>query len=105
MTNKRSTSRRSDTPKRTSRAPARTHPQAGRKKVTFPLPVKRSGKTASRLFNAVRPSHDGKGGSVARSRRPGKILVGTASWSDPGFVKDWYPPKLPARERLAWYAE
>ena len=23
----------------------------------------------------------------------GKILVGTASWSDPGFVERWYPKK------------
>jgi uncharacterized protein YecE (DUF72 family) len=35
----------------------------------------------------------------------GKILVGTSSWADPGFVKEWYPPKLPAAERLRWYAE
>jgi uncharacterized protein YecE (DUF72 family) len=34
----------------------------------------------------------------------GRILVGTASWSDPGFVECWYPPKLPAIERLPWYA-
>jgi uncharacterized protein YecE (DUF72 family) len=34
----------------------------------------------------------------------GKILVGTASWSDPGFVERWYPNKLPAADRLAWYA-
>ncbi len=33
------------------------------------------------------------------------ILVGTASWSDPGFVERWYPPKLPAGERLPWYAQ
>jgi uncharacterized protein YecE (DUF72 family) len=33
------------------------------------------------------------------------LRVGTASWSDPGFVRDWYPPKLPASERLPWYAE
>jgi uncharacterized protein YecE (DUF72 family) len=33
------------------------------------------------------------------------IAVGTSSWADPGFVKEWYPPKLPARERLPWYAE
>jgi len=31
--------------------------------------------------------------------------VGTASWSDPGFVERWYPRKLPASERLAWYAQ
>src|SRR3954453_9617090 len=35
----------------------------------------------------------------------GKIHVGTSSWADPGFVKEWYPPKLAARERLPWYAE
>jgi uncharacterized protein YecE (DUF72 family) len=35
----------------------------------------------------------------------GKILVGTASWSDPGFVERWYPKKMPAGERLAWYAQ
>jgi len=35
----------------------------------------------------------------------GKILVGTASWSDPGFVERWYPKKMPAHERLGWYAQ
>jgi uncharacterized protein YecE (DUF72 family) len=35
----------------------------------------------------------------------GKILIGTASWSDPGFVERWYPKKMPAGERLAWYAQ
>lgn len=35
----------------------------------------------------------------------GRILVGTASWSDPGFVERWYPKKLPAVERLPWYAQ
>jgi uncharacterized protein YecE (DUF72 family) len=34
-----------------------------------------------------------------------EILVGTASWSDPGFVADWYPKGLPASQRLGWYAE
>jgi uncharacterized protein YecE (DUF72 family) len=33
------------------------------------------------------------------------IAVGTSSWADPGFVKEWYPRDLPARERLPWYAE
>jgi uncharacterized protein YecE (DUF72 family) len=33
------------------------------------------------------------------------VVVGTSSWADPGFVEEWYPPKLPARERLAYYAE
>ena len=36
---------------------------------------------------------------------PGRILVGTSSWSDPGFVEEWYPPGMPARDRLPWYAE
>jgi uncharacterized protein YecE (DUF72 family) len=35
----------------------------------------------------------------------GRIIVGTASWSDPGFVERWYPKKMPAHERLAWYAQ
>jgi uncharacterized protein YecE (DUF72 family) len=34
-----------------------------------------------------------------------KILVGTASWSDPGFVERGYPPKMTASERLPWYAQ
>src|SRR5688500_2653568 len=34
-----------------------------------------------------------------------RILIGTASWTDPGFVADWYPPKLPPSARLRWYAE
>jgi uncharacterized protein YecE (DUF72 family) len=35
----------------------------------------------------------------------GRIIVGTSSWADPGFVKEWYPPKMAARDRLPWYAE
>ena len=37
--------------------------------------------------------------------REARIVVGTSSWADPGFVAEWYPPGLPARDRLAWYAE
>ena len=33
------------------------------------------------------------------------IRIGTSSWTDPEFVRDWYPPKLPAAARLGWYAE
>jgi uncharacterized protein YecE (DUF72 family) len=40
-----------------------------------------------------------------KSGRFAKILVGTASWSDPGFVEHWYPKKMPAGDRLAWYAQ
>jgi len=35
----------------------------------------------------------------------GKILVGTSSWADPGFVEEWYPQGLPAKDRLPYYAE
>jgi uncharacterized protein YecE (DUF72 family) len=35
----------------------------------------------------------------------GRIVIGTSSWADPGFVEEWYPQDLPARDRLAWYAE
>src|SRR6202048_44833 len=35
----------------------------------------------------------------------GKILIGTASWTDPGFVERWYPKKMVAHERLGWYAQ
>jgi uncharacterized protein YecE (DUF72 family) len=34
-----------------------------------------------------------------------KIRIGTSSWADPGFVEEWYPPDLPARDRLPYYAE
>jgi uncharacterized protein YecE (DUF72 family) len=40
-----------------------------------------------------------------RSSKTSKILVGTASWSDPGFIERWYPKKMPAGERLQWYAQ
>ena len=34
------------------------------------------------------------------------IRVGTASWSEPEFVKaGWYPPGLPAGQRLGFYSE
>jgi uncharacterized protein YecE (DUF72 family) len=36
---------------------------------------------------------------------PAQITVGTSSWADPGFVEEWYPPGLAARDRLPWYAE
>jgi uncharacterized protein YecE (DUF72 family) len=42
--------------------------------------------------------------SSAQSKR-GKILVGTASWSDPGFVQHWYPKGMRPGERLGWYAQ
>jgi uncharacterized protein YecE (DUF72 family) len=34
------------------------------------------------------------------------VRIGTASWTEPEFIKaGWYPPGLPAGERLAFYAE
>ena len=41
---------------------------------------------------------------MASDRASGKILVGTASWSDPGFVERWYPKAMAAGDRLPWYA-
>jgi uncharacterized protein YecE (DUF72 family) len=35
----------------------------------------------------------------------GRILVGTSSWADPGFVEEWYPPGMASRDRLPWYAQ
>jgi len=32
-------------------------------------------------------------------------VIGTSSWADPGFVAEWYPSGMAARERLGWYAE
>ncbi len=43
--------------------------------------------------------------SNSRPNKSGRILVGTASWTDPGFVAHWYPKKMPAGERLGWYAQ
>ena len=41
----------------------------------------------------------------SRTLNRGKVLVGTASWSDPGFIEHWYPKGMPAHERLGWYAQ
>jgi uncharacterized protein YecE (DUF72 family) len=43
--------------------------------------------------------------SKTPKRAGGKILVGTASWTDPGFIARWYPKKMAAHERLPWYAQ
>ena len=40
------------------------------------------------------------------STKPSTIRVGTASWSEPEFVKaEWYPKGLPAAQQLPFYAE
>ena len=41
----------------------------------------------------------------AAKKNSSRILVGTASWTDPGFVERWYPKKMAAHERLSWYAQ
>jgi uncharacterized protein YecE (DUF72 family) len=33
------------------------------------------------------------------------VRIGTCSWADEALSKWFYPPKLPAKERLAWYAQ
>ena len=33
------------------------------------------------------------------------VRIGTCSWADDALNKHWYPKGLPAKERLAWYAE
>ncbi|HSH37698.1 MAG TPA: DUF72 domain-containing protein [Chthoniobacterales bacterium] len=45
------------------------------------------------------------GGSEHQTTEPGRILVGTASWADPGFIERWYPKGMPAADRLPWYAQ
>lgn len=43
--------------------------------------------------------------SKSKDRPAPRIRIGTASWSDPGFVQDWYPARLPAGDRLRYYAD
>src|SRR5207244_10774637 len=35
----------------------------------------------------------------------GNVVIGTASWTDPGFVARWYPQTMAAHERSAWDAQ
>lgn len=35
----------------------------------------------------------------------GRIVVGTSSWADPGFIAEWYPKGLAQRDQLPYYAE
>jgi uncharacterized protein YecE (DUF72 family) len=43
--------------------------------------------------------------ATPKTRPQSRILVGTASWTDPGFVEHWYPKGMPAQQRLPWYAQ
>ena len=36
---------------------------------------------------------------------PAPVRIGTCSWADDALSKYFYPPKLPAKERLAWYSQ
>ena len=36
---------------------------------------------------------------------PAPIRIGTCSWADDALSKHWYPPGVPARDRLPYYAE
>ncbi len=33
------------------------------------------------------------------------VRIGTCSWADEALSQHWYPPGLPPRERLPWYAQ
>ena len=33
------------------------------------------------------------------------IYIGMASWTDPGFIEDWYPKAMKREDLLSWYAE
>jgi uncharacterized protein YecE (DUF72 family) len=33
------------------------------------------------------------------------VRIGTCSWADEALSKHWYPPNVPPKERLGWYAE
>ncbi|HEY7932696.1 MAG TPA: DUF72 domain-containing protein [Solirubrobacteraceae bacterium] len=35
----------------------------------------------------------------------GRVVVGTSSWADQGFVREWYPQGLAASQRLSYYAK
>jgi uncharacterized protein YecE (DUF72 family) len=34
----------------------------------------------------------------------GRIVVGTSSWADPGFIAEWYPKGIKPAEQLPYYA-
>ncbi|HZU19603.1 MAG TPA: DUF72 domain-containing protein [Gaiellaceae bacterium] len=36
---------------------------------------------------------------------PASVRIGTCSWADDALTKHWYPPGVPPRDRLAYYAE
>ena len=61
-----------------------------------------------RSRSAARRSGSPSSGTPSRSSVRGMaatVRIGTCSWADEALSKWFYPPKLPAKERLAWYAE
>src|SRR5688572_7647407 len=54
---------------------------------------------------ASRAVATGPAARAGQQHAGGRIRLGTASWTDPGFVADWYPKGLPAAGRLPWYAK
>jgi uncharacterized protein YecE (DUF72 family) len=65
----------------------------------------KSGRVRSQPARLVLPASRSPLKAVRPDRPAGRVLVGTASWSDPGFIADWYPKRVPPARRLAWYAE
>ena len=58
-----------------------------------------------RRRSCSRSEHIGVGSSVNVEGLTPPIRIGTCSWADEALSKYFYPPKLPAKERLAWYAQ
>src|SRR4051812_47594137 len=51
------------------------------------------------------PTGRGSTGRVYAGAMAAIVRVGTCSWADEALVKAFYPPKIPAGERLSWYAQ
>jgi len=67
--------------------------------------IERGTQIQTRSAIYFRGENESNRGVGKKGKRESRILVGTASWSDPGFVEHWYPKKMPAGERLAWYSQ
>src|SRR5207245_6802370 len=53
----------------------------------------------------LRSPYEGSKRRRAYARGLTAIRIGTCSWADEALSKYFYPPKFPAKERLAYYAE
>src|SRR6478672_12950938 len=74
---------------------------------TAPAPHASSARSACRASGrvAIGIETNRPVGALVWKVMAGRILVGTSSWADPGFVEDWYPRGMAARDRLGWYAQ